>query len=44
MKTGNDMMDKFFKTHFQPDTGMWVRATPRDTEVGISLQKYYKTS
>ena len=24
-KTGNDMMDKFFKTQFQPDTGMWIR-------------------
>lgn len=26
--TDNDVLDKFFREHFSPDTGMWVRAHP----------------
>ena len=41
-KTGNDMMDKFFKTHFQPDTGMWIRVHPEINKLDYLYKKYYK--
>ena len=41
-KTGNDMMDKFFKIHFQPDTGMWIRAHPEINKLDYLYKKYYK--
>lgn len=28
MGTGNDQMDRFFRTEFSPDTGMWIRRHP----------------
>ena len=43
-ETGNDMMDKFFKTQFQPDTGMWVRCHPEVKKLDYLYKKYYKTS
>ena len=43
-KTGNDMMDKFFRTQFQPDTGMWIRAHPEIKKLEYLYKKYYKTS
>ena len=43
-ETGNDMMDKFFKTQFQPDTGMWVRWHPEVNKLDYLYKKYYKTS
>ena len=43
-KTGNDMMDKFFKTQFQPDTGMWIRSHPEIKKLEYLYKKYYKTS
>ena len=27
-KTGNEKMDNFFKTQFEPCTGMWIRKHP----------------
>ncbi len=27
--TGNPVMDNFFKTEFNPDTGMWIRDHPQ---------------
>ena len=26
--TGHPVMDKFFKEHFSPDTGMWINSHP----------------
>ena len=43
-KTGNELMDKFFKTHFKPDTGMWIRAHPEIKKLEYLYKKYYKTS
>ena len=43
-KTGNDMMDKFFQTQFQPDTGMWIRTHPEIKKLEYLYKKYYKTS
>ena len=43
-KTGNDVMDKFFKTQFQPDTGMWIRTHPEIKKLEYLYKKYYKTS
>ena len=43
-ETGNDMMDKFIKTQFQPDTGMWVRWHPEVKKLDYLYKKYYKTS
>jgi hypothetical protein len=28
IKTGNRKLDSFFKKHFQPDTGLWIRFHP----------------
>ena len=28
MDTGNEKMDTFFRTEFQPDTGQWVQSHP----------------
>lgn len=43
-KTGNDMMDEFFKTQFQPDTGMWIRWHPEIKKLDYLYNKYYKSS
>ena len=42
-ETGNDMMDKFFQTQFQPDTGMWVRLHPEVKKLEYLYKKYYKS-
>ncbi len=43
-KTGNDVMDKFFKTQFQPDTGMWIRSHPEIKKLEYLYKKYYKNA
>ena len=43
-KTGNDMMDEFFKTQFQPDTGMWIRSHPEINKLEYLYKKYYKSA
>ena len=43
-KTGNDMMDEFFKTQFQPDTGMWIRSHPEIKKLEYLYKKYYESS
>lgn len=43
-KTGNDMMDEFFKTQFQPDTGMWIRSHPEIKKLEYLYNKYYKNA
>ena len=42
-KTGNDVMDKFFKTQFQPDTGMWIRSHPEIKNLNICTKNIIKT-
>jgi len=42
-KTGNGMMDEFFKTQFQPDTGMWIRSHPEIKKLEYLYKKYYKS-
>ena len=43
-KTGNDLMDKFFKNHFKAHTGMWIRKHPEIKRLHSLYKKYYKTS
>lgn len=41
-KTGNALMDDFFKKHFKPDTGMWIRMHPEIKQIESIYKKYYK--
>jgi len=43
-KTGNEKMDNFFKTQFEPCTGMWIRKHPEIKRLDYLYKKYYKTS
>ena len=43
-ETGNKKMDEFFKKHFQPDTGMWIRIHPEIDKLNDLYKKYYKTT
>ena len=43
-KTGNDMMDEFFKKHFDPSTGMWIRSHPEIKKLEYLYKKYYKSA
>ena len=42
MKTGNDKMDKFFKTKFDPDTGQWIHAHPERNKIEKIYELYYE--
>ena len=41
-KTGNRKLDNFFKKHFQPDTGMWIRIHPDLNGIAHIYELYYK--
>ena len=41
-ETGNKKMDNFFKKHFKPDTGMWIRSHPEIKKLEYLYEKYYK--
>ena len=41
-KTGNKKMDNFFKKHFNPDTGMWIRFHPERQKIKWIYDTYYK--
>ena len=43
-KTGNEKMDNFFKTQFEPCTGMWIRNHPEIKRLDYLYKKYYKTT
>ena len=43
-ETGNSKMDEFFKKHFQPETGMWIRIHPEVDKLNYLYKKYYKTT
>jgi len=38
--TGNILLDKFFKTEFDPSTGSWIHKHPQLDKIK-SLMKYY---
>lgn len=40
-KTGNKKLDNFFKKHFNPDTGMWIRQHPELDKVAYLYERYY---
>ena len=41
--TGNRKLDNFFKKHFEPATGMWVRKHPDKKGLVNIYERYYKT-
>jgi hypothetical protein len=41
-ETGNKKMDSFFKKHFAPHTGMWIRNHPEIKRLDELYNKYYK--
>ena len=43
-ETGNKKMDDFFKKHFKPDTGMWIRAHPEIGKLNYLYKNFYKTT
>lgn len=43
-ETGNKKMDDFFKKHFKPDTGMWIRAHPEIDKLNYLYKNFYKTT
>ena len=38
--TGNKKLDAFFRKHFEPDTGMWIRIHPELDKVRALYQRY----
>jgi len=42
IETGNKMMDDFFKKHFEPHTGMWVRKHPEIKKLHYLYSNYFK--
>lgn len=40
--TGNCKMDNFFKKHFDPATGMWIRQHPDKAGLENIYQRYFK--
>jgi len=41
VKTGNRKLDNFFKKHFEPDTGMWIRKHPERNKLDHIYRNYY---
>jgi hypothetical protein len=39
--TGNRKLDNFFKKHFEPATGMWVRKHPDKKGLVNIYERYY---
>ena len=40
--TGNEKMDNFFKTEFNPSTGQWIHKHPELNKISEIYKKYYK--
>ena len=40
--TGNETLDKFFKDHFIPDSGMWIHKHPQIEGIKYLYNTYYK--
>jgi len=41
-KTGNVKLDNFFRNHFEPATGMWIRKHPEKHKLKFILERYIK--
>ena len=41
ISTGNRKLDNFFKKHFSPATGMWVRDHPEKGKLRAILKRFY---
>jgi NAD-dependent DNA ligase len=42
--TGNEKMDNFFKTEFNPSTGQWIHKHPELNKIAEIYKKYYKST
>ena len=42
--TGNEKMDNFFKTEFNPSTGQWIHKHPELDKIKTIYNKYYKSA
>jgi hypothetical protein len=42
VKTGNELLDKFFKKHFGPETGQWVHKHPEQNKLEALYQRLRK--
>lgn len=42
VSTGNETLDEFFRTQFEPDTGMWIRSHPELDKVMLLYEHQYK--
>jgi NAD-dependent DNA ligase len=42
--TGNEKMDNFFKTEFNPSTGQWIHKHPELNKIAEIYKKYYKSA
>tara|TARA_R110000772_G_scaffold78228_1_gene167844 strand:+ start:135 stop:338 length:204 start_codon:yes stop_codon:yes gene_type:complete len=41
VNTGKNKLDNFFKEHFEPATGMWVRHHPDKQKLRTAYERYY---
>ncbi len=42
VKTGNKILDEFFKTEFSPDTGLWVHKHPELDKLAALYNRFFK--
>lgn len=42
VSTGHAILDQFFRTEFQPDTGQWIHKHPELDRVKYVYEKFYK--
>ena len=42
VSTGHALLDKFFRTEFQPDTGQWIHKHPELARVKYVYERFYK--
>lgn len=43
-KTGNVKLDNFFRKHFEPATGMWIRKHPEKNKLKSIYERYFLNS
>lgn len=42
VKTGNEKLDKFFRTKVTPETGKWIWHHPQSSRIAEIYRSYYK--
>lgn len=42
VSTGNETLDKFFKEHFIPDSGIWIHKHPEIEGIKYLYNTYYR--